>query len=431
MNITTINQAAKYEGETITLQGWLANKRSSGKIAFLQLRDGTGQIQVVAVKTNLDDLSWQALESLYLESSLSVDGLVKADSRSSSGFELEASKITVIQAAPDDFPIGKKAHGPAFLLDNRHFWLRTPKQIAIQKIRSHIIKSMFDFYIDHEFINLTTPIFTPTACEGTTDLFEVNYFDDKAYLSQSGQLYLESVLPGFRRVFDFQPVFRAEKSKTRRHLTEFWMSNAEAAFIDHDENLNLQQQLIQSVISSVLTSCQNELAVLDRDTKSLEQALKPFARVSHLEAVKLLQQKGSLIGQRDDLGAEDETLLSEIFGQPVFVEYYPAEVKAFYMKRLESDESRAKCADLIAPEGHGEVIGGSQREDDYDRLLQSINQHHLPVQEFSWYLDMRRYGSVVHSGFGVGLERLVKWICNLHHVRETIPYPRMLNRLRP
>lgn len=428
---TFISQISHHQGKTVTLKGWLYNLRSSGKIAFLQFRDGTGSIQAVAIKNSLSQKEWELIDTLTLESSLCLTGVVKKEPRSTSGFELELSSVSLISLAADDYPIGKKEHGPDFLLAHRHLWLRSSRQHAIMQIRARIIRSLREFYHQEYFIQIDTPIFTPSACEGTTELFEVNYFDDIAYLSQSGQLYLEAVLPSFNRVYDFQPVFRAEKSKTRRHLTEFWMSNAEMAFADLDQNIDIQERLIAYVVSEVLHNCQEELRVLERDTKPLEKVTAPFERLTHKEAVKLLNSLGSKITSDQDLGAEDETILTQKFDKPVFVTHYPAEVKAFYMKRNKTNENLADCADLLAPEGHGEIIGGSQREESYDTLLQSIKNHNLPVKDFEWYLDLRKYGSVPHSGFGVGLERLVKWICNLHHVRETIPFPRTMKRLRP
>lgn len=429
--MNTLDQIKNFVSKEVTLSGWLYNMRSSGKISFLQFRDGTGTIQAVVVKSDVKDKVWDDIQKLNMESSIEITGLLKEDKRAPSGYELELKDLKIIQLAPDDYPIGKKEHGPGFLLDHRHFWLRSPRQRAVQLIRHTIIQAIYDFYYQNGFVKIDTPIFTPSACEGTTDLFEVDYFGEPAYLSQSGQLYLEACLPSLRKVFDFSPVFRAEKSKTRRHLTEFWMNNAEAAFVDLEQSLILQEELITHVIKQVLSLRSQELNVLERNTSKLESVKPPFPRLTHKEAVERLRSLGSKIGERDDLGAEDETLLATEFDQPVFVTHYPAEVKAFYMKRNTIDSSRADCADLIAPEGHGEIIGGSERETDYDTLLQSIKQHNLPINDFRWYLDQRRYGSVVHSGFGIGLERVVKWICNLHHVRETIPFPRMLNRLRP
>lgn len=429
--VVFLKNIADYVGIEVILKGWVYNLRSSGKIAFVQFRDGTGTIQAVIIKNDISDSSWKNVKKVTIESSIQIAGLVKKDKRSPSGYEIELTEFNIIQLAPDDYPIGKKEHGVGFLLENRHFWLRSPKQRAIQIIRNAVIKAMNEYYSLNDYVEIDTPIFTPIACEGTTTLFEVDYFGETAYLSQSGQLYLEACLPSFNRVYDFQPVFRAEKSKTRRHLTEFWMTNSETAFTDHEENLQIQEKLITFVFNNISNDHQSELAILKRNTKKLENITAPFERLSHQEAIKYLQKKGSGIKKDDDLGAEDEELLTKEFSKPVFVQYYPAKIKAFYMKRWAEDPTKAKCADLIAPEGHGEIIGGSQREDDYDTLLTSIKHHKLPLKEFQWYLDQRKYGSVPHSGFGVGIERLVKWICGLKHVRETIPFPRMINRLRP
>lgn len=426
-----LSQIASFVGQTVSLKGWVYNFRFSGKIAFLSFRDGTGDIQIVALKNALSPEDWQILTSLTFESALEVRGLVKAEPRSPTGFELEAEGITLIHLASPDFPIGKKEHGPKFLLDHRHLWLRTPKQRAIQTVRHEIINAINQFYLSHHFTRTDTPIFTPNACEGTTTLFAVDYFGENAYLSQSGQLYLEAMLPAFNRVYDFSPVFRAEKSKTRRHLTEFWMTNAEMAFMDHHESLKLQEQLIYAVIQHVLTTCQKPLGVLERDLTPLTLIKLPFERLTYTDLIVKLHELGSDIKEGEDLGNDDETLLMQHYQNPVFVEYYPASIKAFYMKRLESDPTYAKCADLLAPEGYGEVIGGSERETDYEKLKAAILSHHLPLTDFSWYLDTRAYGSVPHSGFGIGLERLVAWTCGLKHVRETIPFPRLLNRLRP
>lgn len=431
MSTLLIQDLSTHLGESVSLAGWLSNVRSSGKLIFIQFRDGTGEIQVVVVKKAVPKDSWTVASTASLESSLVVTGLVKSDPRSPTGYELEANSITLIQLASLDYPIGKKAHGPAFLLDHRHLWLRSPKQVAILRIRSHLSQAIRQFYQQAQFTEVVTPIFTPTACEGTTTLFQVDYFGQPAYLSQSGQLYLEAMLPALNRVYDFQPVFRAEKSKTRRHLIEFWMSNAEAAFTDHEANCRFQERLIEFVVHSVIKACPKEFALLKRNLDHLGRIKTPFPKLTYIDAVKRLKSKGLFIAENADLGAEAETLLSEDFTSPFFIEYYPAKAKAFYMKRLESDPSKAKCADLLAPEGHGEIIGGSERETDYQTLLTSLKDHNLPVEAFEWYLDGRKYGSVPHSGFGIGLERLTKWICNLPHIRETVPFPRLLNRLTP
>jgi len=418
-------------GQTVTIKGWAYNVRSSGSIAFLQIRDGSGFTQAVVVKSSVDEASWQAASSATIESSVEITGTVSKHPKQEGVFELQATSVKLIQKS-EEYPIGKKEHGPDFLLDNRHLWLRAPTQWAIQKVRNEIIYATFDWMRDHGFCKIDAPIFTPAACEGTTDLFEVNYFDEKkAYLSQSGQLYIEAAIASVGRCFDFGPVFRAEKSKTRRHLTEFWMMDAEAAFVEHDENLAIQEELVSFIVARVLERCQPELKILERNQEPLKKIVPPFVRMTHAEAIAKLRALGSDINDMDDLGADDETLLTNQYEKPIFVEKYPAAVKAFYMKRDPSDPTRVLNADLLAPEGYGEIIGGSQREDDYAMLVSRIREHHLPEAAFQWYLDLRKYGSVPHSGFGYGLERLTTWICGIHHVRETIPFPRLLNRLEP
>ncbi len=418
-------------GQGVTVAGWAYNVRSSGSIAFLQLRDGSGFAQAVVAKAGVDDASWQAATGITLESTCRVTGTVTKHPKQEGVYELQATKVELVQKA-EEYPIGKKEHGPDFLLDNRHLWLRAPSQWAIQKVRNEIIYATYDWMRDHGFCKIDAPIFTPSACEGTTELFEIDYFGErKAHLSQSGQLYLEAAIASVGRCFDFGPVFRAEKSKTRRHLIEFWMMDAEAAFVDHEGNLAIQEQLVTFIVQRVLRNCQAELKILERDQEPLKKVAPPFIRMMHAEAIKKLRELGSDIGDMDDLGADDETILTKQFDKPIFVEKYPAAVKAFYMKRDPSDPSRVLNADLLAPEGYGEVIGGSQREDDYDQLLARIREHKLPEEAFKWYLDLRKYGSAPHSGFGYGLERLTTWICGIHHVRETIPFPRLLNRLEP
>jgi asparaginyl-tRNA synthetase len=426
-----ISRFSAHVGETVTIKGWAHNVRSSGSIAFLQIRDGSGFTQAVIAKQNVDEPSWTAATEATIESSVIVTGIVSKHPKQEGVYELQASAVVLLQKAAE-YPIGKKEHGPDFLLDNRHLWLRAPSQWAIQRVRDTIIHATYDWMRDHDFIKIDAPIFTPSACEGTTELFEVDYFEDrKAYLTQSGQLYLEAAISSVGRCFDFGPVFRAEKSKTRRHLIEFWMMDAEAAFTDHKGNLEIQEQLVSFIVQRVLERCQQELKILERDTAPLEKVKAPFPRLTHAEAIKKLRELGSDIGEMDDLGADDETILTKQYETPIFIEKYPAAVKAFYMKRDPEDPTRVLNADLLAPEGYGEVIGGSQREDDYETLLQRVKEHNLPEAAFSWYLDLRKYGSVPHSGFGYGLERLVAWICGLQHVRETIPFPRLLNRLEP
>jgi asparaginyl-tRNA synthetase len=347
-------------------------------------------------------------------------------------YEVQATNVEAVQIA-EEFPIGKKEHGPDFLLDQRHLWLRSPSQWAIQKVRNEIIYATYDWMRDHGYTKIDSPIFTPSACEGTTELFEVPYFDEttKAYLSQSGQLYLEAAIASVGKCFDFGPVFRAEKSKTRRHLTEFWMMDAETAFADHEENMRIQESLVVHIVERVLANCQTELQILERDQAPLKQVQAPFPRLTHKEAVQKLRELGSDIGDMDDLGADDETMLTKQYDRPIFIEKYPAAVKAFYMKRDPQDATRVLNADLLAPEGYGEIIGGSQREESIEILERRIAEQGLDPAPLAWYVDLRKYGSVPHSGFGYGLERLTAWICGLHHIRETIPFPRLINRLNP
>jgi asparaginyl-tRNA synthetase len=417
--------------QAVTVKSWAYNVRSSGSIAFLQLRDGSGFTQAVVAKNGVDEASWLAASTATLESSLIVTGTVSKHPKQEGVYELQATKVELVQKA-EEYPIGKKEHGPDFLLDNRHLWLRAPAQWAIQMIRDEVIHATYDWMRDHGFAKIDSPILTPSACEGTTELFEIDYFEErKAYLSQSGQLYLEAAIASVGRCFDFGPVFRAEKSKTRRHLIEFWMMDAEAAFVEHEGNLEIQEQLVCFIVERVLKNRQTELKILERNQEPLKKVQAPFVRMTHAEAVAKLRTLGSDIGDMDDLGADDETLLTNQYEKPLFVEKYPAAVKAFYMKRDPADPTRVLNADLLAPEGYGEIIGGSQREDDYEKLLERIREHKLPEEAFKWYLDLRKYGSVPHSGFGYGLERIVTWICGIHHVRETIPFPRLLNRLEP
>ncbi|MFH1652827.1 MAG: asparagine--tRNA ligase [Pseudomonadota bacterium] len=425
-----IRDMSKHEGKEVTLKGWVYNFRSSGKIMFLQLRDGTGFIQVVLSKTDANDAIWDAAQKITIETSVEVSGkVVKHPKRDE--YEMQASDLKVVHYAAE-YPIGKKEHGPDFLLDLRHLWLRSPRQWAIQKVRDTVIRATYDWMNQNYFTKFDSPILTPAACEGTTTLFELDYFDlGKAYLSQSGQLYLEAAIMSLGRVYDFGPVFRAEKSKTRRHLMEFWMMDAEMAFCDHEDSLKLQESLISYIVKRVLDENASDLKILERDVGALEKIKPPFYRMTHNEAVKKLKELGSDISFDDDLGGDDETLITKQFDKPLFIEKYPAHVKAFYMKRDPENDKLALCADMLAPEGFGEIIGGSQREDDYDTLVARIKEHNLPVTAFNWYLDLRKYGSVPHSGFGYGLERVVGWICGVRHIRETIPFPRLLNRITP
>ncbi len=444
MTPSLISRIHQFVGQEVQLQGWAFNFRSSGKIFFLQLRDGSARVQIVYSKADVSEETWSALESLRLESSVRVFGRVKEDARAPSGFELDGLGLEIISIAADEYPIGKKDHGPDFLLDNRHLWLRSEKQWAVQRVRDTIIMATYNYFHENDFVKFDTPILTPTSCEGTTELFEMDYFDmgkgepeavnvgtGKAYLSQSGQLYLEAGIMSLGRAFDFGPVFRAEKSKTRRHLTEFWMMDAEAAFVEHVENMQIQEGLICRIVHDVLANCQHELKVLERDTKPLEAVQAPFVHMTHQEAIAKLRELGSDIGDMDDLGADDETILTQQFDRPIFIEKYPAAVKAFYMKRDPLNPEFVLNNDMLAPEGYGEIIGGSQREDDYETLLQRMHEHNLAIEPFQWYLDLRKYGSVPHSGFGYGLERITAWMCGLQHIRETIPFPRLINRLTP
>jgi len=425
-----IKDAPKHIGEEIELRGWVYNFRSSGSIYFLQLRDGSGRIQGIVSKKEVSQELWENLGKITMETSLIVRGKLREERRAPSGVELDVSSLKILAVAAE-YPISKKEHGTDFLMDNRHLWIRSSRQEAILRVRSEIEQAFRDFFYERGFMLTDSPVFTPSACEGTTDLFEVKYFDDKAYLSQSGQLYLEATAAALGRVYCFGPTFRSEKSKTRRHLTEFWMLEAEAAFIEHEENLKLQEDLVSFVVSRVLERRADDLKILERNLEPLRNIVAPFQRLSYDEAVKKLQELGSDIKWGDDLGGDDETVLTKQYDKPIFITHYPVEVKSFYMKPDPQNPRVVLNDDLLAPEGYGEIIGGSQRIDDLNLLEQRIREHHLPKEAFEWYLDIRRYGSFPHSGFGIGLERTVAWICGLEHVRETTPFPRLLNRLKP
>ena len=425
-----VRDIARYEGQDVELRGWLYNKRSSGKLHFLQVRDGTGTIQCVVFKGEVPDATFARGHDLTQESSLIVRGRVRADARSPLGYEVGVTDLEVVHQATD-YPITPKEHGVAFLLDHRHLWLRSARQQALLRIRADVVKACRDYFDGRGFTLLDAPIFTPAACEGTTTLFPVAYFDDTVYLTQSGQLYMEAGALAFGKVYCFGPTFRAEKSKTRRHLTEFWMIEPEVAYCDLDGDMDLAEDFLESVVQRVLTDRQAELAVLERDTAKLAQVKKPFPRISYTEAVERLQAGGTDIRWGDDFGGDDETLLSEQFDRPVLVHRYPVQNKAFYMKTDPHDAKVALCMDVLAPEGYGEIIGGGQREDDLAVLQAKLDAHNLPAEAFGWYLDLRRYGSVPHAGFGMGIERLVTWLCGLRHVRESIPFPRMLERVTP
>ncbi len=430
MIVTTIREIAQHEGETVMLRGWLYNKRSSGKIQFLQLRDGTDIIQCVVVQSEVGDEEFSKAEKLTQESSFTVTGVVHADKRSPIGYELSVRSMEILSIAPP-YPIAPKDHGVAFLMEHRHLWLRSRKQNATLRVRSELIKGIRDYFDSNGFVMLDAPIFTPAACEGTTTLFETDYFGEKVYLTQSGQLYMEAGAMALGKVYCFGPTFRAEKSKTRRHLTEFWMIEPEVAFNDLEANMNLAEDLMVSIVSRVLDKCKRELDIIERDTKPLENVKKPFPRISYGEAVEVLQKAGASVKWGDDFGGDEETLLTKQFDRPIMVNRFPMANKAFYMKTDPNDPKLSLSVDMLAPEGYGEIIGGGQREESLEVLEKKIAEHKLPKAPFEWYLDLRRFGSVPHAGFGLGLERTVAWVCGLHHVRETIPFPRMLERVTP
>ena len=430
MTETTINKLKNHEGKEVTIKGWLFNKRSSGKIAFLQLRDGTGFVQGVAVKNELPEDAFNLCKEIGQESSVIVTGIVRTDERAPSGYEISVTNIKPVSLS-EEYPITKKEHGIEFLMDHRHLRIRHPRQHAILVIRSHINRAIREFLDGEGFILIESPIITANSCEGTTNLFELNYFDQKAYLSQTGQLYNEAAAIAFGKVYSFGPTFRAEKSKTRRHLNEFWMIEPEMAYYDHKANMELQERLVEHIVGSVLENCSMELKTLKRDLSRLEKVKAPFPRITYDEAVKMLKDNGFEFEWGNDFGAPDETFIAEQFEKPVFVEKFPVKIKAFYMEPDPENSDVILGADLLAPEGYGEIIGGSQRIHDYDLLLRKIKEEGLPLEDYQWYLDLRRYGSVPHSGFGLGLERTVAWICGIDHIRETIPFARTLNRVTP
>jgi asparaginyl-tRNA synthetase len=428
---TTVRNIGTYEDKKVTLKGWLYNKRSSGKIMFLILRDGTGIAQCVVSKSDVGEELFSRLDKLNQESSLVMQGLVRKDHRAPGGYELGVTACEIVSESLDDYPISLKEHGVEFLLDNRHLWMRTPRQRNILLIRSEIIKAFRDFLHSEGFVNVDAPIMTPAACEGTTTLFPVKYFGEQAYLSQSGQLYNEAAIMSLGKVYCFGPTFRAEKSKTRRHLTEFWMVEPEAAFMEFGEMLELEERMVCYILKHVLDNCEALLTEIGRDPETLKQVSPPFPRITYTEAVDLLAQKGIDISWGDDFGAPHETAIASEYTKPVFVTHFPTKIKAFYMQPDPDNPDTVLGADLLAPEGYGEIIGGGERIHDYNLLLERLKEHNLPLEDYEWYLDLRRYGSVPHSGFGMGIERVVAWICGLEHVRETIPFPRMINRLRP
>jgi asparaginyl-tRNA synthetase len=418
-------------GQTVTVRGWVQHVRTQGKVAFLVVRDGTGVVQCVFVKSQVAAEVWERFGTLTIETSVSVTGDVRLEPRAPGGAELGAHDLVVLGASPIDYPIQPKEHGVDFLMDNRHLWLRAPRQVALMRIRHEIEQAIHDFFYARDFIHCDTPILTAAIGE-RSGLFSTEYFDEgNAYLAQTGQLYGEALAAALGRIYTFGPTFRAEKSKTRRHLTEFWMIEPEMAFYDIHDSMQLQEDMLLFITARVLERRRAELAVLERDISHLEAVRGPFPRIAYTDAVATLQQKGSAVQWGDDLGAEDEALLVADYRTPIFICNYPKEAKAFYMKENPDDPRTVLCADCLAPEGYGEIIGGSQREDDHDKLLHRITDEGLDVTAYTWYLDLRKYGTFVHSGFGLGLERTVAWLCGTPHIRECIPFPRLMNRLRP
>jgi len=432
MKTVEIKEIEKYLGEEVKLRGWIRNyRKGSSKLRFIEFRDGTGEIQAVAFKPEMGEENFEETKKITIESSAELIGVPNKHPKRENEFEFQLKKLNIINLAAE-YPISKKEHGPDFLLSNRHWWIRSRKQNAILKIRHTVYFAISDYLNKNGFYRFDSPILTPNACEGTTTLFQVPYFDEGfAYLSQSGQLYLETGIMSLGKVYDFGPVFRAEKSKTRKHLTEFWMMDAEAAFVEHEENMKIQEELIRYVIRTVLEKNAKELAILERDVKQLKKADAPFKIITHREAIDLLKNKGVDINYHDDFGAAEEEMITADSDVPVFVEKWPKEIKAFYMKRDKNNPDLVLGADLIAPEGFGEIIGGSQREDDYEILKSRMEAEKMDLKEYEWYLDLRKYGSVPHSGFGVGLERLVQWMSGIRHIREVIPFPRMIHRIYP
>src|SRR5881394_1265221 len=425
-----IKDLPQHVGEKVTINGWLYNKRTSGKLQFPIIRDGSGYLQCVVFKKEVPEETWKAVEEVTQESTVRVTGTVRAEQRAPGGVELGVESFEV-RDLTQDYPITPKEHGTAFLMDLRHLWLRSSKQHAVLRVRNEVEKSIRDFFYDRDFVLIDSPILTANAAEGTSTLFETDYFGEKAYLSQSGQLYLEPAAAAFGRVYCFGPTFRAEKSKTRRHLMEFWMVEPEVAFLEFEGLQELAEDFIVYIVGRALDRCKEELKTLERDTTKLENIQKPFPRITYREAIELLQSKGVTANFGDDFGGDEETLIANSFDRPVMISRYPVSIKAFYMQPDPKDPEVVLGLDMIAPEGYGEIIGGSQRIHDYDLLMQRITEHQLPIGKFQWYLDVRRYGTFPHSGFGMGIERCVAWITGVPHLRETIPYPRMLNRIYP
>jgi asparaginyl-tRNA synthetase len=428
--ISEVRQLGQHAGGTVTVRGWVQTTRTHGRVAFVVVRDGTGIVQCVLVQKQVSPETWELFEALTQETSVIITGSVREDARAPGGFELTVTGLERVGTS-DDYPIQPKEHGVDFLLDHRHLWLRSGQQRAIMRVRHEVEQAIHDFFYERDFVRIDTPILTGAIGEGGAGLFEVDYFDERAYLAQTGQLYAEAAAAALGKVYCFGPTFRAEKSKTRRHLTEFWMIEPEVAWNDSDDNMRLQEDLVAYIVERALERCRDELTLLERDTSRLESVQTPFPRLDYSEAVRILQGKGHEIEWGADLGAPDETALAEDYDRPLFIMNYPKEAKAFYMKENPADPRTVLCDDLLAPEGYGEIIGGSQREDDLDRLLARIRAEGLPEESYGWYLDLRRYGTFPHSGFGLGLERTVAWITGRPHIRELIPFPRMLNRLTP
>lgn len=421
---------AQHEGNEVTVRGWLYNRTPKGKLQFLIVRDGAGVVQAVAFRPEVGEEVWARCESLTQESSITITGSVRKDPRAPGGYEMSLKQLDVVQVA-EEYPIALKEHGVGFLMEHRHLWLRSMRQAAILRVRAEIIKATRDFLDNSGFTLVDAPILTPAACEGTSTLFETNYFEEKAYLSQSGQLYNEATITALGRTYCFGPTFRAEKSKTRRHLMEFWMVEPEAAYYTQEDNMRLQEDMVSYIVQTVVKKRAAELATLERDTAALERVTPPFPRLTYDEAVDILNKNDKPMTWGDDIGGDEETVLAGQFEKPVFITHYPAKIKAFYMQPAPERPDVVLCADLLAPEGYGEIIGGSQRIHDLALLKQRLAEHNLPPEAFEWYLDLRRYGTVPHSGFGMGIERVVAWLCRLPHIRETIPFPRMLDRMYP
>jgi asparaginyl-tRNA synthetase len=430
MHFTTVSRLSEHLDEMVMIKGWLYNRRSKGKLNFLLIRDGTGIAQGVMFQGDVSEDLFNQCSHIPQESSLIVTGKVRQDKRAPGGYELALSNVEIVQLA-DNYPLGKKDHGSDFLLKNRHLWLRSRKQWANLRVRSEVIKTVRDFFDSRDFTLVDAPILSASVCEGTSSLFEVDYFGDKAYLSQSGQLYLEAAAMAFGKVYSFGPTFRAEKSKTRKHLTEFWMAEPEVAYADLDEIMKLAEELVADIVQKVLKKRKGDLEILNRDITKLEKVTPPFPRISYTEAVEILKRSGSDFKWRDDFGAPHETIISSNFDKPVLIHRFPTEAKAFYMKKDPQDPRLTLSVDMLASEGYGEIVGGGQRDEELSYLEKSIDEHGLPKESFEWYLDLRRYGSVPHAGFGLGIERTVAWLCGTPHVREVIPFPRTLYRIYP